>query len=348
MNARALSICVCVGLGLASGAVAGPVGSHTGSPLSDGFFSPQALISSYNLHQTETRTIRFVRLQGTLHHDASFALNAEPRDQIITLENDTAGMTPVSFAGTNLESFPASGVVSVDTFVRLPMPITVGASLWRYTAYATIEKNTQAYEAEWQNLTVTLNDGAPAIVTDLGTLEPGATAKSVTLGLHETKWFRFVLPVTLNLALGHYLDIDTEGSLLAGGSNDTEIALYNEDGVRVGYDDDDGSGALSQLTYGGGSRPGPAGGLAYNGRDGTTLPAGTYYLGVRGYELFAPNAVGWDFSNTAGSTRSGGIGVTVRTNVGQPIGCPGDFNRSGGLEVQDIFDFLNSWFAGCP
>ena len=24
-----------------------------------------------------------------------------------------------------------------------------------------------------------------------------------------------------------------------------------------------------------------------------------------------------------------------------------DFNRSGGLEVQDIFDFLNGWFAGC-
>ncbi len=25
-----------------------------------------------------------------------------------------------------------------------------------------------------------------------------------------------------------------------------------------------------------------------------------------------------------------------------------DFNNAGGLEVQDIFDFLNAWFAGCP
>jgi hypothetical protein len=24
-----------------------------------------------------------------------------------------------------------------------------------------------------------------------------------------------------------------------------------------------------------------------------------------------------------------------------------DFNHSGGLEVQDIFDFLNAWFGGC-
>jgi hypothetical protein len=28
--------------------------------------------------------------------------------------------------------------------------------------------------------------------------------------------------------------------------------------------------------------------------------------------------------------------------------CPADFNASGGLEVQDIFDFLNAWLAGQP
>jgi hypothetical protein len=28
--------------------------------------------------------------------------------------------------------------------------------------------------------------------------------------------------------------------------------------------------------------------------------------------------------------------------------CPADFDHSGELEVQDIFDFLNSWLAGCP
>jgi hypothetical protein len=25
-----------------------------------------------------------------------------------------------------------------------------------------------------------------------------------------------------------------------------------------------------------------------------------------------------------------------------------DFDYSGTLEVQDIFEFLNSWFTGCP
>ena len=30
-------------------------------------------------------------------------------------------------------------------------------------------------------------------------------------------------------------------------------------------------------------------------------------------------------------------------------GCPADYNCSGGqVEIQDIFDFLNGWFAGDP
>jgi hypothetical protein len=30
------------------------------------------------------------------------------------------------------------------------------------------------------------------------------------------------------------------------------------------------------------------------------------------------------------------------------IGCVGDFNHSGGVSTQDIFDFLNAWFAADP
>jgi hypothetical protein len=28
--------------------------------------------------------------------------------------------------------------------------------------------------------------------------------------------------------------------------------------------------------------------------------------------------------------------------------CPADFNNSGAVNIQDIFDFLTAWFAGCP
>jgi hypothetical protein len=31
-----------------------------------------------------------------------------------------------------------------------------------------------------------------------------------------------------------------------------------------------------------------------------------------------------------------------------PTPCPADFNGVGGVTVQDIFDFLSAWSAGCP
>ncbi len=42
----------------------------------------------------------------------------------------------------------------------------------------------------------------------------------------------------------------------------------------------------------------------------------------------------------------GGVGSACGT-IGNPVGCcPANFNRTGGLSVQDIFDFLGAWFAG--
>ena len=34
-------------------------------------------------------------------------------------------------------------------------------------------------------------------------------------------------------------------------------------------------------------------------------------------------------------------------NPGLEISCPADFNNDGHVSVQDIFDFLSSWFSGC-
>jgi hypothetical protein len=42
-----------------------------------------------------------------------------------------------------------------------------------------------------------------------------------------------------------------------------------------------------------------------------------------------------------------GAGISGVQLVAQAaVFCPCDFNQSGALEVQDIFDFLNAWFAG--
>lgn len=50
---------------------------------------------------------------------------------------------------------------------------------------------------------------------------------------------------------------------------------------------------------------------------------------------------------TLGLTFSG-AGTTCGTGPITCHACPADFDHSGGLSVQDIFDFLGAWFAGCP
>jgi len=48
----------------------------------------------------------------------------------------------------------------------------------------------------------------------------------------------------------------------------------------------------------------------------------------------------------------GGAGVTMPVGAACNSGsnttpcCLADYNKTGGITVQDIFDFLNDWFAG--
>jgi hypothetical protein len=81
------------------------------------------------------------------------------------------------------------------------------------------------------------------------------------------------------------------------------------------------------------------------------LAAGTYNVTVADTITATANGQRLDgelASNTAGALPSGdgaAQGATLFTfTVTSP--CVADFNQSGGLEVQDIFDYLNAWFAG--
>jgi hypothetical protein len=49
------------------------------------------------------------------------------------------------------------------------------------------------------------------------------------------------------------------------------------------------------------------------------------------------------------ASAGGGCTVTATGSItSAPPTCRADFNLSGAPDVQDIFDFLNAWFAGCP
>jgi hypothetical protein len=86
------------------------------------------------------------------------------------------------------------------------------------------------------------------------------------------------------------------------------------------------------------------------------FPAGTFITDISVQVSFNPGACCNPRNGTctlivASACRTLGLtaGAADSTCAALPChACPADFNLSGGLEVQDIFDFLNAWLAGCP
>jgi probable HAF family extracellular repeat protein len=71
--------------------------------------------------------------------------------------------------------------------------------------------------------------------------------------------------------------------------------------------------------------------------------------GLDDWQLHWPTGISADGRTIVGwGTSSSGIQQGWIATVGSTPACPADFNHSGGLEIQDIFDFLNAWFAGSP
>jgi hypothetical protein len=191
---------------------------------------------------------------------------------------------------------------------------------------------------------------APAAL-DMGTLQGGgAMPPADLLAPGEIHWYTFELASPIEAALLTFFDIDTEGSLLtdpgSGTGNDTIAGLYDASGVRVLVDDDDGSGRLTQMTFGGASTTAIVGnGLAYNGRDGS-LPAGRYYLAVTGFGNTAFGPTGWSVYTE--HVKSGTVAVRLFTNTGAPT-CPADFNGDGFLDFFDYDDYVFCFESGtCP
>lgn len=161
--------------------------------------------------------------------------------------------------------------------------------------------------------------GPPATFIDLGVLGQTPVTNTQTLSSGGVVWFKFILDTPVDGATPaprEYFDIDSEGSSIF----DTMIALYRDDGsgTLVTSDDNDGSGNYSQLTYGRGTRDPVFDSQPYNGRDGLTLAAGTYYLAVTEFAAtFGNNFV--VFFNTGTST--GDVTVNLRRGVQSLIVC---------------------------
>lgn len=155
--------------------------------------------------------------------------------------------------------------------------------------------------------------------TDLGTLSTGTpvNVSNIAIGAGEVVWYTFSVNATVASPL--YLDIDSEGSLLAT-SNDTEIGIYTSAGNLVVSDDDDGSGLLTQISFGQANPPRPAFGSSqpYNGRDGT-LAAGTYYLSISGFNTTF-GLTNWTVTSTSNNTGSASLNIVLGEGPPPPPG----------------------------
>ena len=206
------------------------------------------------------------------------------------------------------------------------------------TAGWTYEATTQTATGPWDlNVSAgTIAAPAPTVAfTDLGTLGASDTITRTgeSMGASEVKWFKINVPGAVR-SLNTFLDIDTEGSALAP-TNATRLSIYTALGAYLGYTDTtDGSNSLSQLTFGDDApvRPAVGNGLAYNGRDAATFPAGTYYIAVAapGVAPSTTGATGASWGHTSTSTNSGTFNLRI-TNVPLPTPPSGTGSVTGCL-----------------
>ena len=217
---------------------------------------------------------------------------------------------------------------------------------------------------------------------DFGTMSGAGTQPAVSTAIAydattDTKvvWFKFVTPEATN-ATDKYVDIDTIGTNLSAnnfGIDDTHMGLYKENGDAVVFADDSNpnpaptpASNLSAVSFG---QTTPqrvrSGGLDANGntqvvangagQSGAVLAAGTYYVGVAGYQLLATAAQGWDFAITSNATTTGTIALRIGSNlVAAPARCnAADVAGLGGsvgpdlqLTADDVVVYLGAFFAG--
>lgn len=160
---------------------------------------------------------------------------------------------------------------------------------------------------------------------NLGTLGvPHLSARTGEVAARTVTWYRFVLPQIAEPTT--WLDISTSAGP-APTLADTELALYSSTGEQVRYDDDDGPGSYSALSFGiqSPTRPQVGGGLAFNGRDGG-LAAGVYYLGVSAYRAaFAQS--NWAYQSVTNNAGSFSLRIELGCSLcPTPITCGAAFD----------------------
>ena len=281
--------------------------------------------------------LRFLNIWNLGTGDTEFTL-FDSTGNILTVDDDDGpGVQSFVSYGSGDAQFPNGGggtpLISNGRDLDLPAgTYWLGVAHFSNDATAgwTYETTTQTVTGPW-DLNISAGTATPSSPTvsfiDLGTLGSANTIvrDDEPLGAAEVKWFKIVVPDAVRTA-GSFLDIDTEGSLLSP-TNATRLSIYNKLGAYMGFTDTtDGSGSLSQLTFGANLpvRPAVGSGLAYNGRDAAIFRAGEYYIAVAAPGV-APSTTGTSaqfWGHTSASANAGTFDLRI-TNVPLPTPAGG-------------------------
>ena len=146
--------------------------------------------------------------------------------------------------------------------------------------------------------------------TDLGALSDSPAPVSDSVDASSVKWYSFTLNGDATDAALQFLDLDSEGS-----AADVSFAIFDSSGTLIDTDDNSGSGANAQMSFGVGRRAAVGDGQQYDGRNGELI-AGTYFVAV------APggSTFGSGFTANASANPAGAFTLNFQTNTnGTPL-----------------------------
>ncbi len=344
-NSRALSLSLLAGLALSSSALAQPAATNLGTltlgtPVNASV--PQLGLGEvawfkFTLSQPVAfSALRFLDVTTTAGTgsggvaDNEIALFNSAGTRISSDDDDGLSTTAFLTFGTGSGILPSGSTPTVGNGRDGDLPagtyylgVAYSGVLWQTSNWGFTFSNTLVLYAH----NVTINAANTAVTApaagafDLGTLPAsGSVTRSDPLVAGQTRWYKAEFPAA-DTVQRSWLDIDTEGSSLSL-LNRTRISLFGPNGAVVGNsffsaisDANDGSGDLSQLTFGLTTpvRPAPGDGLAYNGRDGA-LRAGTYYIAVSTTPTNTPSN-STSFSANFGTVSTGTNAGTINLNI---------------------------------
>ena len=235
-----------------------------------------------------------------------------------------------------------TSITNATANFALPVDVSpVGA--WTFKLYETFyDGDGSTGDSDVSNIRISLLSPATAPAsTDLGTLGSTSIASPVAeYNGTDVKWFKVTLSDEASVASGFYVDLNTDGSLLGAGAsnlaNDTMIAVYDNEGTFVAYNDDFDYPDVVTSTLSFGSdvdrdhgQPGYVDGL-----DGDLTP-GDYYIAAGAFELVFGDII-FDVSSLSESA-GGSLVLNVHSNFpGGPTVCsPADVGVQGGIGGHD-------------